>query len=245
MVNKPNLSLVIDRFQAEQQRQRDLYNSLRAVATNDAMREQSCNLVMVTARDWERFLSDWHIAAVARDSTTFSNTLTDHLSKAVTKYGNERDTPQLSVFSPTVHVPAHPTLSDIASALDGQGRNLPLSTKKARKKFADAYLAAPYASKHEELADEETRLQLDVLLSVRNVIAHRSRSSLEVLNAKVTEASKSAHPDVGNLGRDKNRVSPSGVGSYLDSAVYSPKWEGVSRALLLSLTITELAERLR
>lgn len=92
MVNKPNLNLVINRFQAEQQRQRNLYNSLRAVATNDAMREQSCNLVMVTARDWERFLSDWHIAAVARDSTTFSNTLTDHLRKAVTKYGNERDT---------------------------------------------------------------------------------------------------------------------------------------------------------
>lgn len=245
MVNKPNLNLVIGRFQAEQKRQRALYNSLRGVATNDAMREQSCNLVMVTARDWEGFLSDWHIAAVARDSTTFSNTLTDHLATAVTKYGNERDHPQLAVFSPTVHVPAHPTLSDIASALDGQGRNLPLSTKKARKTFAAVYLAAPYSSKHEKLADEDTRLLLEVLLSVRNVIAHRSRSSLDVLNAKLTEASKSAHPDVGSLGRVKNRVRASGVGSYLDAAVFSPTWEGVSRALLLSLTVSELSERLR
>lgn len=245
MGRKPNLNLVIDRFQAEQKRQRDLYNSLRDVATSEAMREQSCNLVMVTARDWERFLSDWHVAAVACDSTTFANSLTDHLAKAVAKYANERGTPQLSVFSPTVHVPAHPTLADIASALDGQGRNLYLSTKKARKNFADAYLAAPYSDKHANLADKDTLRLLDVLLSVRNAIAHRSRSSLDILNANLSEASKSTDPDVANLGRVKNRVSPSGVGSYLDAAVVSPTLGGASRALLLSLTVSDLSERFR
>lgn len=245
MVNKPNLNLVIDRFQDEQKRQRSLYNSLRGVATNDVMREQSCNLVMVTARDWERFLSDWHIAAVARDSTTFANTLTDHLTKAVTKYGNERGAPQLSVFSPTVHVPAHPTQADVARALDGQGRNLPLSTNKARRRFANDYLAGPYASKHEKLADEATTLLLDVLLSVRNVIAHRSRSSLDHLNTKLTEASQSADQDVSSLGRDQNRVSPSGVGSYLDAAVVSEAWGSASRALLLSLKVSDLSEHFR
>lgn len=245
MVNKPSLDLIIDRFQDEQQRQRTLYDSLRDIATNDAMREQSCNLVMVTARDWERFLSDWHIAAVARDSTTFSNTLTNHLTKAVDKYANERDKPQLAVFSPTVHVPAHPTQSDIATALDSRGRNLPLATKKERKTFANAYLAAPYASKHKKLADEDTRLFLEVLLSVRNAIAHRSRSSLDVLNAKLSEASQCADPDVGSLGRVKNRVSPSGIGPYLDAAVVSPHWGRLSRALLLSLTVSDLSERFR
>lgn len=245
MVNKPNLDKIIDRFKDEQARQGILYNSMRGRASNEVMREQSCNLVMVTARDWERFLSDWHIAAVARDPSTFSATLTNHLAKAVKGYASKRGTPYLDVFSPTLHVPAHPTLSDIASALDGEGRNLPLSTNQARMKFAGDYLARPYASRHQKLSDPVTTDFLDVLLLVRNAIAHRSRSSLEKLNTKLAAAALSADPDVSSLGRVRNRVSPSGIGSYLDAAVTSPSWGGVSRALLMSLTVSDVAERFR
>lgn len=245
MVNKPSLNLVINRFQAGLERQQRLYNETRAIATNEAMQEQSSNLVMATARDWERFLSDWHITAVARDATVFGKTLTEHMSKAVKQYGEKRDSPQLDVFSPTIHVPAHPTLSAVAAALDGRGRNLALSTAKARRRFAEDYLVEPYASKHEELADDATTLLLDVLVTVRNVIAHRSGSSLTHLNETLTEASQSADPDVRSLGRFQNRVRQSGVGSYLDARVESQAWGGVSRALLLSFTVHDLAERFR
>jgi hypothetical protein len=150
---------------------------------------------------WEGFRSDWHLAAINRDSGELAKVLSEKVRLGIR--------PEALAKYVRVELPKHPTLEEISRLVDPDGRNVDF--REGWKKRARKELTNKYAKTVLELHDADLKL-VSAVESIRNCIAHRSDHSSSGMNTSLSELNTSVD---GALCRRVNRVQRSGIGGYL------------------------------
>jgi hypothetical protein len=153
---------------------------------------------------WESFLSDWHIAAINRDSSAFVT----ELSKRVEQSLKDR-WPGLA-GRVALTIPKHPSLELVNDLIDPTGSNISFGDKdkwlaRVNCELVDLYRAAVVA-----LPDRD-HLLIRAVVSIRDCIAHRSLRASNAMN----DALANLQAADSHLRRAQARVTPSGIGAYL------------------------------
>jgi hypothetical protein len=175
------------------------------VKTAELKKQVSIDAFQRLATGLEEFRSDWHIAAINRDSTRFRAYVTDEIKKVVatSRYAQASDYVQVSM--------GHLNVSALRKLLDPRGFHLSFDNTKDWQRRAGNELSDKYAKKLHHIIKADRRL-LDTVVAIRNCVAHNSQSSIESMNGALSalDEKKDKH-----LRRDNNRVRPSGLGAYL------------------------------
>lgn len=123
---------------------------------------------------WESFLSDWHIAAINRDSSAFTAEAEQWIKRRMA------ERPALAPLL-SLAIPKHPDLALVRDLLDPTGRNIALWPKAKWIERATKELVNPYRAKVTAVSDRDHRL-IDAAVQVRNCVAHRSRAATVAMN---------------------------------------------------------------
>jgi hypothetical protein len=181
---------------------------------------------------FETFRSDWHIAAINRDSTAFRAMLGDRATASV-RAGRF---PALADHV-RVELPSHPPLALIRDILDPQGGNLPLNTHEQWAKRAGTELCDPWKQKICAMRDDDRAL-LNAVVAIRNLVAHQSPRASAAMNQALVEFSPG---DAAYLRRGDRTIHPSGIGNYLNA---EPA-RGLARAQYYAQRLRNLVSALR
>jgi hypothetical protein len=152
---------------------------------------------------WEGFVSDLFVAYINRDCSVFAA----HLQRA---FEQEFSGKQDAIFDQfgSLSFPAHMDRARILSLVDRQDQNITFRNIEEMQSRAGQWLAAADRARFDSLTARD-RAVIDLLVSIRNHLAHRSKGSLDKLNAALDAGA--LHPT--GLRRGGNGVS--NVGSYL------------------------------
>jgi hypothetical protein len=229
-VRKKNPNDVIDDF-------KDLVsNSLSAwtqmcaqINGNELKKNASVDAFLNAAIGWESFLSDWHIAAINRDSTSFAADLQKRVEDSVS--GRWRGLKGRVTLS----IPKHPSLDLVRELIDPEGGNISFGGKDKWRDRATRELCDPYRARILALTDRDHRLIRSVV-AIRDCVSHRSQKASDAMNDALTQlaAADSA------LRRTQARVQPSGIGAYLFAAT-----AGGRRVEIYHRRLGDIAEALR
>lgn len=184
------------------------------------------NIMISAAVLWESFINDIFIAYINRDSSQFIV----HLENAY-KDKNTQKQKEISSRFVRLNFPKHITVNDISSLLDSSGNNITFPNYKEIIKGANTYLAALNAEKISTLQMKRQAI-VDLWISIRNHIAHRSKKSQDAMNKAM---SAGALHDTG-LKRGKNLIKD--VGVYLKS---KPQGHSLSRVELILNSMREIS----
>lgn len=199
------------------------------VSGNDLRKNASVDTFLNAAIGWESFLSDWHIAAINRDSTNFVASLTARVEQSVTG-----SWPGLKGRL-SVSIPKHPSLDLIREIVDPEGGNLSFGKKGRWTERAKSDLADPY--KTNVLAVPATDQQLILaVVTIRDCISHRSQKSSDAMNDALAQLKRAD----AELRRGTVRVTPSGIGAYLHAVA-----AGTRRVERYHHRLDHIAESLR
>jgi hypothetical protein len=200
---------VIDAFQGELSSSLALWTTIRASlgTTGEIAKRVSVDAFSRAAVAFEGFRSDWHIAAINRDSTALRAFLLSSVQAQV-----QGRFPAL-VNRVQVDLPLHPTLQDVTDLLDPLGRNVSLPDMASWKARANEHLMNPWKAKLLGLPGADEKL-VDAVIAVRNLLAHESVSATDRMNTALGNLSGSTD---GALKGGPQRITPSGVGSYLNA----------------------------
>jgi hypothetical protein len=129
--------------------------------------------------------------------------------------------------------PADLTKERAASLLDHEGRNITVKSASALPTMVERILPPRHAKKF--VLDESDGQVVDLLIKLRNYLAHRSESSREELAEVVDKVSRGGANGVlaGPIGQ---------VATYLKSKV--PNQQGTMRAVALTKRVREVAKKL-
>lgn len=118
-VRKRDPNAVVDQFQSELARSLTDWATLIAGVSAMPARRATMDAFNRAAVAFERFRSDWHIAAITRSASRFAVTRREGLERTLSDSGQGN-------LLPYVHlaVPAHPTLEQVADLLDATGGNV-------------------------------------------------------------------------------------------------------------------------
>ena len=159
------------------------------------------------AVSFEGFRSDWHIAAINRDSQGLQAKLGTYTS------GLLKASPYPALASKVrIDLPVHPPLELIRQILDPQSGNLSIGGYKHWKKRATNELVNPWQAKITAMHDHD-RAVMNATIAIRNVLAHQSVRSSAAMNSALL----SFGPPDSALRRGSRRVTPSGVSAYLNA----------------------------
>ena len=229
-MRKKNPSDVIDDFRALVSSSLATWTEMCVQISGNALRKNaSVDAFLNAAIGWESFLSDWHIAAINRDSSNFAADLQHRVEESVTSRW-----PGLSGRI-ALAIPKHPSLDLVRELLDPQGGNISLGAKDKWRARADRELCDPYRARVLAITDRDHRLIRSVV-AVRDCIAHRSQRASDAMNDALSDL---AAGDVA-LRRSVARVQPSGVGAYLFAAT-----PGGRRVEIYHQRLHEIAETFR
>lgn len=205
----------------------------RSVAAESSAlrRELSRDAFFRLAVRWEVFRSDWHIAAVARNTTVLRATAVNRLKQSV------KDKEDLKWVAPYLQldIPRHPTLQQVRDALDPEGGNLSLSSNWADK--ARSQLAEPYQSRITKMPVADLKA-IELADAIRNSVAHSSRRSLRFLRAALAALEPCDKTD---FGYEEDRMESRRVPIYLHTTVQG----GQARVERFHLRLAEIAEEMR
>lgn len=132
---------------------------------------------------WEVFRSDWHIAALAKDTSTLADTLDDEIRRRL------RNAPSLKSVVPHLRldIPKHVPLATARALIDPDGVNVDLSTKGAVGggattwvRRASDHLSPAWAERVASLSLADLRFSAYVE-SLRDCAAHESPKAVESL----------------------------------------------------------------
>jgi hypothetical protein len=154
---------------------------------------------------FEQFRSDWHIAAINRDSTALQSTLRTELQKILA----ESNHPAIASWT-RVDLPKHPSLHEIRDLLDPTQSNLSISSYKSWTKRAKRELASPYLDRLQQMRNDDRKV-MNAVIKIRNVLMHGSSNAGTAMNLALANFDSR---DV-DLRRGAYDVRPSGLGSYL------------------------------
>lgn len=210
MARKRDPNDVIDAFQHELAKSLALWGEVRAHVgpAGDIAKRIAVDAFTRAAVGFEGFRSDWHIAAINRDSTEFKAFLTAKIERvAVGAYPNIAGKIE-------VNLPRHPKLEEITELLDPRGRNVSLPDFKAWKERTSEHLVDPWRTQVMSLPTADGRL-IDGVVAVRNLLAHESRDASDTMNRALGKLTAGHDPHLRRVGT--RRITPSGIGSYLNA----------------------------
>ncbi len=174
------------------------------ISGNELRKNASVDALLNAAIGWESFLSDWHIAAINRDSGPFVVDLQARVEQSVVgRWPGVRSRIALSI-------PAHPSLELVRELIDPDGGNISFGNRDKWIDRVQKQLNDPYCARVLALPDRDHRL-IAAVVAIRDCIAHRSKKASDAMNAALANL---AHADRA-LRREQARVQPSGIGAYL------------------------------
>ena len=181
---------------------------------------------------FEGFRSDWHIAAINRDSQALQGKLLGY-AQGQLKAGAYPELEQRV----RVDLPTHPPLDLIRKLLDPIDRNLSISGFNHWKKRANGELVDPWKSKVHSIHNHD-RAVMHATIAIRNVLAHQSVSASTAMNTALVNFGA---PD-GALRRGPRKIQPSGLGAYLNAQtaggnarveIYAARLDDLAAALIV------------
>ncbi len=83
-----------------------------------------------------------------------------------------------------------------------------------------------------------------MMIAIRNALAHSSTMSIDAMNTAIRNAARTRQPDLRQLARGTNRVTASGIGTYLTSSM---SWAGSpeTRVIVIAGYIRGLGDKFR
>lgn len=231
-MRKQNPNDVLDAFLGELDDSIDTWRRLRVNVgvSGDLAKRVSIDAFQRAAVAFEGFRSDWHVAAINRDSGHFKADLVQRVEQSVT--GRWKGLAGLV----QIDLPKHPSLGIIRSLLDPDGQNVSLGSSAAWTKRAEEHLCTPYRDAVLALPRKDLLL-IDAVVSVRNLVSHGSEKASNEMNRALRQLHGHHDPD---LRRGTNRIEPSGIGSYLNANRH-----GARRVEMFHSRLREIAENLR
>lgn len=205
-MRKRDPNAVVDQFQDELARSLSDWRTLIAGVGAMPARRATMDAFNRAAVAFERFRSDWHIAAIAREASRFAITRREALVRTLNGGGQGN-------LIPYVHVamPAHPTLDQVADLLDATGGNVAIPNIDRWKELASRDLANPWCAKVHGISWPNAKAAA-VVIAIRNAAAHQSRRSLTGMSDALGDLT---HPGHAGLRRPVNSVTLSGIPGYL------------------------------
>jgi len=178
---------------------------------------------------FERFLSDLFFAYINRDFLAYQGDLSERIQTSVgNKFGAWAKA--RVAFNSKKHV----NVPELEGILDPDGFNLTFSNAQDIRAKATRWLAAPHRARVHSLSNHDDRL-IDTARAIRNFVAHRSKSSKDIMNQKLASVQSAAHNQ--NLGRGEQHVH--NVGAFL-KAVFG----GQRRAELYALRLQSISAQM-
>jgi hypothetical protein len=174
------------------------------ISGNELRKNASVDAFLNAAIGWESFLSDWHIAAINRDSGPFVGDLQTRIEQSVVgRWPGVGGRISLSI-------PTHPSLELVRELIDPEGGNISFGGRNKWRDRVQRELNDPYRARVLALSDRDHHL-IAAVVAIRDCVAHRSKKSSDAMNSALTNL---AHADRA-LRRAQARVQPSGIGAYL------------------------------
>lgn len=207
---------------------RDFHTRIEAFLTSkkdiSTLAETTALRLAVT---WEGFVSDLFVAYINRDCSTYAA----HLQRA---FEDEFSGKQKDIFDRfgDLSFPAHMDRATVLSLVDRQDQNITFRTAEEMRKRARLWLAPVDQARFHALNSRD-RAVIDLLVSIRNHLAHQSKSSLDRMNAALAAAA--LHP----TGLQRGARGVSNVGSYLKSVQ-----NGRARLMRLADEMSRIAAKL-
>ncbi len=186
-VRKQNPSDVVDAFVSTLSESLATWTGLRrAVGESGPLAKQaSVDAFLRAAVAFETLRSDWHVAAINRDSSAFKVDLASRVEQSV-----RGRWPSL-VGRVRIDLPAHPSLSVVRQLLDPLGRNVSLSDAATWKDRAFRELANPYRDRVLALPREDDLL-VNGVIAIRDLLVHRSQAASDAMNAALAALHRAA-----------------------------------------------------
>lgn len=178
-MRKRSPDVVIDQFQDELRVALSDWGILMAGHTGAVAGRASMDAFTRIAVAFERFRSDWHIAAITRDSSAFAASQQRRAEVALDEGKRECLKPYM-----TISIPKHPTLEQVEGLLDPAGGNLSISAMGAWEKLAKKHLADPWRARVTTIGQPVAAVA-DAVIAVRNAAAHQSARSLDTMNRRL------------------------------------------------------------
>lgn len=249
MARKRHPNSVIDQFVSDSDRSferfQSLYEILSLLPENEQRTERQALAVDAAFRLgvlWETFLHEWHVAAAAKDQTRLMQRCAATLASIP---GEAQDL--LELLSIVPELPRHLSLPQVEALLNASGTNLTFRDMREWKSAAKNDLVNPYVGAVLAVAnDDESASTIELLRSLRNLLAHGSKSAKESFNRSVRRRQPGQRIGlVGNanelLMRQERQVHD--PGPYLNRIVLSTPM--TRRVGVLYGRVSEIAELLR
>lgn len=178
----------------------------RRIATTDAF--------VRLAVTWESFLSNWWIAAINRDPTTFVSRLDKRLREiAAAEMGL-----QAGDLSTALVARSHLTVEDVRRLADPNGENLVFRSRTDLRRAAERDLAANYRARVTAITSGAWQVA-DLTRLCRNALVHQSQRALAEINTKLVEPT--TKPDFRWTG--SRRLDVRGLRRYLRTPEGDPR----------------------
>jgi hypothetical protein len=219
MTRTPDLNATVDEYESAQRAVITTWKAQQASRIDrESMRRASSAALSTCATNWEWFRSDWHKKAIARNATVYRQALLAKV-KGLLEQDPDVGRPLVKALDAEgvaldVHLLRTPTLSTVSRILDPSGGNVTFRSQRESDSIADKHLAPRYAMKVKSLTRDDW-LIIGVMIAVRNALAHSSTRSVDAMNEAMQKAGNSGSRQVRALARTGNRVTRSGVGTYL------------------------------
>jgi hypothetical protein len=212
-VRKRDPNAVIDQFQGELAASLSDWQATRARVGEGGPLAQRVSMDAFTraAVAFERFRSEWHIAAIARNAAQFRAEQHNRVVLALKDAGWNELVPYLAAV---MAIEVHPTLEDVAALLDAQGGNVSIRSIKHWRVLADRHLCDPWKARVYGLSWAQCKATTAVI-ALRNAAAHQSPQSAQKMTAALNALT---HPvEHAGLRRPQRGVSVQKVPTYLNS----------------------------
>lgn len=206
-------------------------NTLDKLTCKDDESRLASQTLMSAATIWECYLNDLVIEYIRKKPDAFYVHLKNSLKHKRT-HKQKLIQKEYTVFQQ----PRRISLEKIVKLIDRNERNITFVTASDLGKKAKKWISEEYRDNFICLP-EQKRAVIDLLISLRNFIAHGSDSSLKRLNLAI----KSSHLSQYNLRRNSYGVSAgvSGHGKYLNAKKY-----GKTRVEVIITLIREIGSEL-
>jgi hypothetical protein len=215
----PNLILTVDRYKEDQHAVIDTWAAISSTGVAvEVLRRSAAAAISSSATNWEWFRSEWHKKAIARDATQYRQALLGKVRQILEQDGESGrlllKTLDAEGIAIEVHLTQYPTIITINKLIDPSDGNVSFRSKSDSDRKASSHLTPRYAAGPLSLTRDDW-LVIDVMLGVRNMLAHSSKRSVDAMNDALAACVATGNDEVKSLGRVTNRVTRSGIGAYL------------------------------
>ena len=238
-MNKQDPNDVVDRFISDVAAALDRTSRLLlAPLTDQDENAVAENLLFSAVVAWETFRSDWHLAAINKDPSSFRGQLAQKIEAAIKVNLSERVS---AIVMASLNLPNHYNVADVRAILDAEGRNV---TFTGGKKEVTAHLdnLSPTWKLAASKMTKDERDTVALATKCRNAIAHRSDMSMQAFNSAMQDMKSSKGSVYKALARE-NAVRRNNIGTYLKALAVPAKSGKVSRVYFICDVMGQAAQR--